>query len=564
MPKNPNTFSQEMMLFLNTVSKELSSSLDLKITLRKLSKLTVPKMADWFAIELLDGNNELQQLTVNHVNPDKVKWAKELRKKQPPAFTKDNGSARVIITGKSEVYPTVSDEMVRAASKNEEEYQLIKRIGICSVMIVPLVVRGKPFGAMSFIMTEDSGRSYERKDLLLAEEFAYRAAMALENARLYKQAQDEIEERKAAEHRLEISQKAGHIGTYEIDLVNKTVYWSPELERLFGLQPGSFGGTHNAWFEFVHPDDKQQMIQERDRQLAEGDELELEFRIIHPDGTVRWIFSKGRYFRDKNGKPTKTVGINMDITERKRLERQKDEFLTIASHELKTPLTSIKAFVQILQRYFARPEDEDSVTYLSKMDHQVDKLTKLVQDLLDVSKLQTGNLDYNEDVFDFDELVAETVEEMQPITDRHTLIHEGRANIQVLADKFRIAQVLTNFISNAIKYSPDGDKIVVRTKHEKNTVTVSVQDFGIGIPDDKKQFLFQRFYRVMDKKRESFPGLGLGLFISSEIVKRQKGDIWFESSEGKGSTFSFSLPVNLYKDTILSPQSKTARTKTHD
>lgn len=560
MPKNPNTFSQEMMLFLNKVSKELSSSLDLKVTLGRLSKLTVPKMADWFAIELLDENMQLQQLTVNHVDPEKVKWAKELRRKQPPGYNEDNSSARVIMNGKSEIYPQVTDEMVRANSKNEEEYKLIKKIGICSVMIVPLVVRGKPFGAMSFIMTEDSGRNYEKKDLLLAEEFAYRAAMALENARLYKQAQDEIEDRKAAEHRLEISQKAGHIGTYEIDLVNKTVYWSAELERLFGLEPGSFGGTHDAWFEFVHPEDKDQIMAERDRQLAKGNELELEFRIIRPDKTVHWIFSKGRYFRDKNGNPTKTVGINMDITERKRLERQKDEFLSIASHELKTPLTSIKAFVQILQRYFARPEYQDSVTYLSKVDHQVDKLTKLVQDLLDVSKLQTGKLEYNEDVFNFDELVSETVEEMQPITDQHEIIHEGKANIQVFTDKYRIGQVLTNFISNAIKYSPEGGKIIVQTKHERNLVTVSVKDFGIGIPEDKKQFLFQRFYRVMDKKRESFPGLGLGLFISSEIVRRQKGKIWFESTEGKGSTFSFSLPINIHKDQILSPQLKAVRT----
>lgn len=551
MKKNATHFSQEMMVFLNTVSKELASSLDYNVTLRKLAKLIVPKMADWLVIDVLNENNEYELLHISHVNPEKVRAAKLWRKQHPPKLSDGRGTAQVIATGKSEIHPRISKEMVQSFSQ-----ELIHEIGSRSVMIVPLIARGKAFGAMSFILAEESGREYEESDLLLAEEFAHRAAMALDNARLYKQVQDELKERKTAEHRLEISQSAGHVGTYEIDLLHKKVYWSPELERLFGLEPGSFGGTHNAWLEFVHPEDKPHLLAERDRQLAMGDEVEFEFRIVRPDKEVRWIYSKGRYFRDRKGNLAKTVGINMDITERKRLERQKDEFLTIASHELKTPLTSIKAFVQILQRYFAKPEFAGSVDYLLKMDHQVDKLTKLVQDLLDVSKLQTGKLDYNEDVFVFDEFVQEIVEEMQPLTNNHQIIHKGDADLQVLADKYRIGQVLTNLISNAIKYSPDGGPILVTTTHENNTVTVSVQDSGIGIPHDKSELLFQRFSRVVDKKRESFPGLGLGLFISSEIIKRQNGKIWFESTEGQGSTFSFSLPVNLYTDAALSPQKK--------
>lgn len=536
------------MAFLNTVSKELAGSLDYEITVHKLSQLIVPKMADWFAIDIVTAEGRFEQISVNHVNAEKVDWAKMWRKQNPPQLDDSNGVAKVIRTKKAEIYPEVTAEMMATVSKNQNQQELIEKIGICSVMVVPLIARGKAFGAISFIMSQESGRHYEAGDLVLAEEFALRAALALDNAQLYRQAQDEIRERKAAEHRLEISQSAGHIGTYEIDLEKKTVYWSPELERLFGLKPGSFGGTRDAWFHFVHPDDKERLIQDRDRQLDESDEVEFEFRIIRADGEVRWIYSKGRYFRNKKGKLIKTVGINMDITERKRLERQKDEFLTIASHELKTPLTSIKAFVQILERYVIRPEHPESKSYLAKMDHQIDKLTKLVQDLLDVSKIQTGKLDYNEDLFDLHEFIQEIVEEMQPLTDQHRLVYKEKKKILLVGDKYRLGQVLTNFISNAIKYSPDGDKILISTHQEKDTVTVSVQDFGIGIPEDKKKFLFQRFYRVMDKKRESFPGLGLGLYISSEIMKRQKGKVWFESEEGKGSTFSFSLPVTLYTD----------------
>jgi PAS domain S-box-containing protein len=548
MKKKTANFSREMMSFLNTVSKELASSLDYEVTIQKLSQLVVPKMADWFTIEALTPEGKFEQISISHVNPEQVRWAKLWRKQNPVHQDDPNGVAKVISTKQSEIYPEITTEMMRTVSKNKKQQELIEQLGICSSMIVPLIARGYAFGAISFILSKESGRHYEAQDLLLAEEFAHRAALALDNAKLYRQAQEEIAERKAAEHRLEISQTAGHIGTYEIDLEKKTVYWSPELERLFGLKPGSFDGTQDAWFTFVHPDDKELLIQDRDRQLKESDEVEFEFRIIRADGEVRWIYSKGKYFRNKKGKLAKTVGINMDITERKRLERQKDEFLTIASHELKTPLTSIKAFVQILDRYVIRPEHPESRNYLSKMDHQIDKLTKLVQDLLDVSKIQTGKLDYNEDLFDLHEFIREIVEEMQPLTDQHQLIYAEEKEIFLRADKYRLGQVLTNFISNAIKYSPDGGKIVISTYTDKDSVTVSVQDFGIGIPADKKKFLFQRFYRVMDKKRESFPGLGLGLYISSEIMKRQKGKIWFESEEGKGSTFSFSLPLTRYTD----------------
>ena len=151
-----------------------------------------------------------------------------------------------------------------------------------------------------------------------------------------------------------------------------------------------------------------------------------------------------------------------------------------------------------------------------------------------------------EEVFHFDETVQEVIEEMQPLTTKHTIIHKKNADVKVLGDKYRVSQVLRNLLSNAIKYSPESDKIIVKTSFDKNEVVVSVQDFGIGIPKDKQSKLFERFYRVSDKKRASFPGLGLGLYISNEIIKRQDGRMWFESKEGKGSTFYFCLPIHLH------------------
>jgi signal transduction histidine kinase len=170
-------------------------------------------------------------------------------------------------------------------------------------------------------------------------------------------------------------------------------------------------------------------------------------------------------------------------------------------------------------------------------------LTSLIGDLLDVTKLQEGKLQFQAEDFDFNALVNELVEEVQRTTDRHMIIKELGPTRIVNGDRDRIGQVLTNFLTNAIKYSPQSDKIVVQTISDKAQVILSVQDFGIGIAQDKLPHIFERFYRVTGENQETYPGLGLGLYISSEIITRQKGQIWVESSVGKGSTFFFSLPV---------------------
>lgn len=233
-----------------------------------------------------------------------------------------------------------------------------------------------------------------------------------------------------------------------------------------------------------------------------------------------------------------------ETTEKKKLEKQKDDFLSIASHELKTPITSIKAFTQLLQKYYTATSDATAARYLKTIDTQVNKLTMLVQDLLDVAKLQKGEIDYHKDIFALDELISEVVEEMRPLTKKHTLIAEPISAITVIADRYRLSQVLTNLIANSIKYSPAGGKIVVSASIKEDEVIVRVQDSGIGIPKDKLEKIFNKFYRVFDKKRDSFPGLGLGLYISKEIVVKQGGRMWAESQEGHGSSFYFSLPIS--------------------
>lgn len=233
-----------------------------------------------------------------------------------------------------------------------------------------------------------------------------------------------------------------------------------------------------------------------------------------------------------------------DMTERHRLEKQKDDFLGVASHELKTPVTSIKAYIQVLQRRFNQSKDSKSYNLLSKVDSQINKLTGLIRDLLDVTKIEAGKLTLQYQSVDLNILVKQTVEEIQITTDRHMIDIQGNIHNTVTTDPERVSQVLTNLLSNAIKYSPRSDKIIVKVAESASDCIISVQDFGIGISKNMQDKVFERFFRVSDPNRITYPGLGLGLYISSEIIRRLKGKMWLTSRDGEGSIFCFSIPFH--------------------
>lgn len=225
------------------------------------------------------------------------------------------------------------------------------------------------------------------------------------------------------------------------------------------------------------------------------------------------------------------------------LMNRKDDFLSIASHELKTPVTSLKAYTQMLQMDAVENDDKKREAMLSKMDCQIDKLTALITDLLDTSKMQNGKLIYNKSYFQFNELIKEIVEEIQATSISHKVIVKENIPLQLYADKERISQVLSNLLSNAIKYCPGCKEIIVKLEKKGEAAICSVQDFGNGIIKTQQDKIFERFYRVTGNNLHTYPGLGLGLFIAKEIIERHNGKIWLESEVGKGSTFYFSLPI---------------------
>ncbi|WP_316739171.1 PAS domain-containing protein [Pedobacter aquatilis] len=232
-----------------------------------------------------------------------------------------------------------------------------------------------------------------------------------------------------------------------------------------------------------------------------------------------------------------------DITERKEIERRKDDFLSIASHELKTPLTTIKGYMQVLERNKPKDAPEKFTTTLGKVSHYVERLNNLISELLDMSRIQTGNIELHEASVDFDKMITEVVDGIQASAPNHRIILKGKTEAIILADESHIIQVLNNLLSNAIKYGPDSNAIEVHISNVSEYVKVSVKDFGVGMTIEDTKRVFERFFRGNEVQKR-FPGMGIGLYVCDQIIKNHKGTLWVESEKGKGSTFSFTLPKN--------------------
>jgi PAS domain S-box-containing protein len=332
-----------------------------------------------------------------------------------------------------------------------------------------------------------------------------------------------------------------------------------------------------GWTEDLHPDDLERYLDLYNSSFDARTEFKIEYRLRRFDGEYKWVLSHGVPFFASGGTFEGFIGCSMDITDRVEAEERKDAFIALASHELKTPITSLKIFTQLLKKRFERAGEGEMVKQFDRMDGQLDKLTALVGSLLDVSKIQTGKLDYNMENIAVDDIMAEVADDIQRISSSHKIELNAGAGVEIVADRDRIRQVLINLIMNATKFSPKADRVVVRSTLDKRRkeITISVQDFGIGIPKSAQEKIFDRFFQANQVESsnsqngdgsergkndtggarnansngegkpqpETYPGLGLGLYISSEIVARHSGRIWVESQVGEGSTFYFTLPL---------------------
>ncbi len=289
-------------------------------------------------------------------------------------------------------------------------------------------------------------------------------------------------------------------------------------------------------FELAHNSKKagEKVLCFNDHKLILEGEKEIMILLVIEDITTR------KKYETQIEKEKKIIAENQRLQD---ASKQKDDFLSMVSHELKTPVTSIKAFAQLLEHDFTKGQNAQGVKMLSRMNAQIDKLTNFIEDLLDVSKIEGGKLQYHLADFDLKEMIYDCVWEMQLTTKKHKIKVDVQGVQMIYGDRDRIGQVLTNLLSNAIKYSPGSKDIIVSTTLTKRFVYVHVKDFGIGISKQKQVKVFERFFRVEGVKEDTYPGLGLGLYISSEIIKRHNGTTSVKSVLRKGSTFSFKLPL---------------------
>ncbi|UKB82060.1 response regulator [Chryseobacterium sp. MEBOG06] len=316
-----------------------------------------------------------------------------------------------------------------------------------------------------------------------------------------------------------------------VDFVNGKWYHYSDSEQIF---PETHSDDPDIGEEF-----------ERARKRGKALELEIRIKSIGSEDYRYHLLRVTPVFDD--GHIKNWVGTFTDIDGQKKAEKEKDEFLSIASHELKTPLTSIKAYVQLLDRKLKLDKESAEAGFVTKVQDQIEKLNTLITDLLDVSKIENGKLKINKKPVNLEKVISNAIDTILQTHENTVRIerHGNKPDILIPMDEIRIEQVLINFLTNAIKYSPHNNQVIVTTfvDEEAQEVRINVTDFGIGIPDFKQDAVFKKFYRVEESSLQ-FQGMGIGLFICSEIIKQHHGSVGVSSILNEGSTFYFTLPLN--------------------
>jgi two-component system sensor histidine kinase VicK len=361
---------------------------------------------------------------------------------------------------------------------------------------------------------------------------------------------EQINSRKEVETALEqirLSKEAAELGTFDMDLEKGTMVWDDRCRILFGISHNNPVSYDSDFLPGLHPEDRDRIVKVVENVLIKAVSkgiYDVEYRTIGAeDKRLRWVRAKGQAYFDEHEKPVRFIGSVLDITEQKLDEQRKNDFIGMVSHELKTPLTSMKAYVQMLQMRAIKDNDEFRINSLNKVDKQVNKMSAMINGFLNISRLESGKLHLHEEEFDLDELIKEVIQETNMVNGSHQISLHLCGSQHVFADRDKISHVISNLLSNAIKYSPRGNKVEVNCKMLGNDVEVSVKDDGMGIKEQDIPNLFTRFYRVQSTHTQHISGFGIGLYLCAEIIERHHGRIWVESEKGRGSTFYFTLPV---------------------
>jgi signal transduction histidine kinase len=342
-----------------------------------------------------------------------------------------------------------------------------------------------------------------------------------------------------AEERARMAIESAELGLYEIDMDRMRMITDKRFNIIVGNEH-TF--SRLELIRLIHPEDL--LIYEKAvEESVRSGLLKYEIRIVRKDKSVRWVKATGKLTYNKDGKPMKVLGVLQDVSAQKEIEHQKDDFVAMVSHELRTPLTSMRIYSELLLEKYHLSEDQVSAGMLRKFNYQVKRLSYIIQDLVDVTRIEANKILLRKTKFELGELVKEIVSEVQIIKRVHQIVIDRCDKAMVYADRERTSQVITNLLNNAIKYSPGSKQVIVCVQAKEDEVICSITDFGYGIDKEEQAKIFDRFYQVSNINTRN-TGFGLGLYISAEIIKRQNGKLWVKSEPGKGSTFYFSLQLH--------------------
>jgi len=558
--------ARQRATFLAEASAVLSSSLNYDVTLAAVANLAVQRIADWCLVGIAQPGAGLKRVALAHRDPAKVEWARRFSRKYPRDPNADWGPLVVLRTGKSEIQPEVTDQLLRSWARDAEHLEMLRSIGLTSYMCVPLAVRDRVLGTITFASAQPE-RSFGLEDLALAEDLARRAAVAVDHALLYDNVQKDRVMLEVAlgalrenEERLRMALDASRMGTWDWDVATNRLEWTDNLLAMFGIAPGKSGGTFQSFLAIIHPEDRPEFQAALDRAFEQQSRFELEFRVIRPDGSVRWASGTGKVYCDPNGRPVRMVGLGVDITERHNLEdklrnAQKLESIGLLAggiaHDFNNLLTGIMGNAGLALDML--PNLSPAAPFMENVLHASERAADLTRQLLAYAgkgRFVVAPLNLSGLVRQIAGLVRSTISKMV------LLELQLDPNLPAVdADASQIQQVVMNLVINAAEAVDGAGTVRVRTGlvsadiryiaenfadelKPGNYVYLEVGDSGCGMDRETQAKIFDPFFTT------KFTGRGLGLAAVSGIVRGHRGAIRVSSELGKGSTFLVLLPAS--------------------
>jgi PAS domain S-box-containing protein len=586
--------------FLAEASSTLSSSLDYEDTLASVARLAVPHFADWCSVDITGDDGRFSRLAVAHVDPEKIKWAREIYERYQPEPTEPQGIYNVLRTGRSELYADIPDELLVQGARDEEHLTIMREVGLRSAMIVPLKVRESVLGVITFVNTDSSHR-YAEKDLAMAENLASRAALAIDNARLFRAEQQTRREAERTSDFLRRLQAVSASLSQALTPEEVAVAVIEQGVKSLGAHAGTVVlldgseleivgsiGFHREliekWRRFSY-DEKvpiAESIQKNSPVMVESlDEHFAKYPKLGPLASVTGSRSMAAFPMVVEGRTIGALGLSFpevhrfseadhafmlalahqcaQSIERARLyeteqhlrrqaeaaNRMKDEFLATVSHELRTPLNAIVGWSSLLQTRNFEPTIVANA--IETIGRSARAQSQIIEDLLDVSRIVTGKLSLDMRATELETIIRSTLDSLQPAATtkgiRINSYFDAEASL-VRGDADRLQQVMWNLLSNAIKFTPAGGHVEVFLERAASEARIRIRDSGQGISREFLPFVFDRFSQADGSLTRKYGGLGLGLAIVRHLVEMHGGTVEVESAgENRGTTFTVNIPL---------------------